>query len=417
MASYGTNQDLEKNIEELSEINRVIQEISLNVSKPNFMEVVYDQIYSIIKPDLSLIYLIENGGLRLQGDPLRSSSIKCEVKQRHKIGECLCGSVAETGEAIYSEDIHTDPKCTLAQCKEAGLRSFAALPLKINGRLNGVLGVASTHRRRFSDYSNFLQFLAGHVALGINGASLYEEIQVKNKRLKAELIKHKQTELALRESEAKFRLLYENVPLGYQSLDENGCFLEVNRSWLDMLGYRKDEIIGKWFGDFLHPDEIDFFKSNFLKYKEISDIVRGVEYQLRRKDGSYLLADYTVYMGRDDQDNFVQTHCVFQDLTEKRKMENTLLESEKNYHHLVKHAPTAIYEIDTVNLRFKRVNDAMCQFLGYTKEELFCMSPLEILSPESQKLQLERMRKAYAGEKVPNTVEYKVAAKNGRELN
>ncbi|MGB9440540.1 MAG: PAS domain-containing protein, partial [Desulfobacterales bacterium] len=41
-----------------------------------------------------------------------------------------------------------------------------------------------------------------------------------------------------------------------------------------------------------------------------------------------------------------------------------MLESEQNYRHLVKHAPTAIYEIDTIKLRFKSVNDAMCQFLG-----------------------------------------------------
>lgn len=415
MANYETNQDLEKNIEELSTINRILQEISLNVSKPNFMEFVYDKIYSIVKPDLSLIYLIEKGRLRLQGDPLKSSSIKSEVKQHHKIGECLCGIVAETGEAIYSEDIFTDPRCTLEECKKAGLRSFAALPLEINGKLNGVLSVASIHRRRFSAHSNFLQSLAGHVALGINGASLYEEVQQKNNLLKAELIKHKQTEIALMESEAKFRLLYEKVPLGYQSLDENGRFLEINRSWLDMLGYRKEEVIGKWFGDFLHPDEIDIFRINFPKYKEIRDIIRGVEFRLRRKDGSYVLAEYTANMGRDGQDNFVQTHCVFQDITEKRKLEGSLLESEKNYHHLVKHAPTAIYEIDTVKLRFKRVNDAMCQFLGYTKEELLTMSPLEILTEESRKLQLNRMSKAYAGKKVSKTFECKVKAKNGRE--
>ena len=133
---------------------------------------------------------------------------------------------------------------------------------------------------------------------------------------------------------------------------------------------------------------------------ENRDIVRGIEFRLRRKDGAYLLAEYTANFGRDDQDNFVQTHCVFQDITENRKIEESLLESEQNYRHLVKHAPTAIYEIDTIKLRFKSVNDAMCQFLGYTKEELLSMNPFEILSEESQQVQLERMRKARAGKKV-----------------
>ena len=58
MAKYGTTQVLEKNIEELFAINNIIQEITLNVPKPDFMDVIYDNIYSVIKPDLSLIYLV-----------------------------------------------------------------------------------------------------------------------------------------------------------------------------------------------------------------------------------------------------------------------------------------------------------------------------------------------------------------------
>ena len=131
------------------------------------MDVVYETIYSIVKSDLSLIYLIEEGGLRLQGDPLRGASIKSGVKQYHNIGECLCGIVAETGETIYSEDLSADPRCTLEECKNAGVRSFAALPLEINGELKGVLGIASINRRRFVDHSNFLQSLAGQMAIGI----------------------------------------------------------------------------------------------------------------------------------------------------------------------------------------------------------------------------------------------------------
>ena len=415
MAKYETTQALEKNIEELCALNNIIQEITLNAPKPDFMDFVYDTIYSIVKPDLSLIYLIEEGGLKLQGDPSQGASIKSEVKHYRNIGECLCGIVAETGEAIYSEDLFADYRCTLEEGKNAGVRSFAALPLEIKGELMGVLGIASIKKRRYTDDSNFLQSLAGQIAIGINSASLYEKVQQKNNLLKAELIKHKQAELTLRESELKFRLLYDKVPLAYQSLDESGHFIEINQSWLDMLGYRRDEVVGQWFGDFLHPDEAEIFKINFSKYKQNRSIVRGVKFRLRRKDGSYLLADYTANFGRDDQDNFVQTHCVFQDVTEKRRMEESLLESEQKYRHLVKYAPTAIYEIDTINLRFKSVNDAMCRFLGYTKEELLSMNPLDILSEESQKVQLKRFEKAQAGEKVFEAFERKVKAKNGRE--
>jgi two-component system, cell cycle sensor histidine kinase and response regulator CckA len=73
----------------------------------------------------------------------------------------------------------------------------------------------------------------------------------------------KETDRLLRDSEERFRLLYENAPLGYQSLDENGYFLEVNQAWLDMLGYSREEVIGNWFGDFLAPEYEERFNVNF----------------------------------------------------------------------------------------------------------------------------------------------------------
>ena len=61
-------------------------------------------------------------------------------------------------------------------------------------------------------------------------------------------IERKQALETLRQNEERFRLMFENAPVGYQSLDAKGCFLEVNDSWLNMLGYTRDEVIGRWFG-------------------------------------------------------------------------------------------------------------------------------------------------------------------------
>jgi PAS domain S-box-containing protein len=91
----------------------------------------------------------------------------------------------------------------------------------------------------------------------------YEELEQRVAALQEEVVRGRQAEKALRESEERFRLLYERAPLGYQSLDEKGHFLEVNQAWLDTLGYTREEVIGKSFGDFLHPDWRDHFKENF----------------------------------------------------------------------------------------------------------------------------------------------------------
>ena len=83
-------------------------------------------------------------------------------------------------------------------------------------------------------------------------------------------------EEVIRKNEEKFRLLYERAPLSYQSSDENGCFVAVNDAWLKTLGYSIEEVIGKSFGDFIHPEWSDYFKENFPRFKNLGEII-GVE--------------------------------------------------------------------------------------------------------------------------------------------
>ena len=137
----------------------------------------------------------------------------------------------------------------------------------------------------------------------------------------------KGAERLLKESEQRFRLLYEYAPLGYQSLDENGCFLEVNKAWLDNLGYSHEEVIGKWFGDFLAPGYQDHFKINFPKFKEAGEI-RGVEFDMLRKDGSPIRVAFDGRIGRDEQGRFKQTHCILHDITERKRAEEAIKGSE-----------------------------------------------------------------------------------------
>ena len=127
----------------------------------------------------------------------------------------------------------------------------------------------------------------------------------------------KQMEETLRVSEERFRLLYENAPLGYQSLDEDGCFLEVSTAWLDLLGYSQEEVIGKWFGDFLAPQYVDQFRENFPLFKARGET--DVQFEMVRKDGSYMLVSIKGKVGYNEQGEFKQTHCILQNITERNR--------------------------------------------------------------------------------------------------
>jgi PAS domain S-box-containing protein/putative nucleotidyltransferase with HDIG domain len=101
-------------------------------------------------------------------------------------------------------------------------------------------------------------------------------------------------------------------------------------------------------------------------------------------------------------------------VTEKKRYDEALRESEEKYRELVNHAPAGIYEVDFIRKKFVTVNDVMCEYTGYSKEEILSMSPFDILTDESKALFMERMTKIFAGEQVPEAVEYTIKTKDGR---
>ncbi|NIM99008.1 MAG: PAS domain S-box protein, partial [candidate division Zixibacteria bacterium] len=67
---------------------------------------------------------------------------------------------------------------------------------------------------------------------------------------------------------------------------------------------------------------------------------------------------------------------------QRKRAEGALLESEARYRDLVQHAPAGIYEIDMRDTKFMSVNDVVCQYLGYSREELLAMNVFDILADE-----------------------------------
>ncbi|MGB7594503.1 MAG: PAS domain S-box protein, partial [Erysipelotrichaceae bacterium] len=118
----------------------------------------------------------------------------------------------------------------------------------------------------------------------------------------------KQMEIALRESEQRFINLYEKAPLGYQSLNENGCFVEVNQTWLNMLGYKKDEVVGQWFGDFLAPEYVEAFRERFPLFIKLGAI--HSEFIMKHKDGTRLFIAFDGQIGHKIDGSFDKTYCI-----------------------------------------------------------------------------------------------------------
>ncbi|WP_126380638.1 PAS domain S-box protein [Desulfovibrio ferrophilus] len=167
--------------------------------------------------------------------------------------------------------------------------------------------------------------------------------------------------------EAYFEHLFKNAPLGYQSLNAEGRFLEVNQAWLDVMGYTRDEVVGQWFGSFMTPKSQQLARERFPCFKEAGE-VHGVEFEMIRKNGRIITMSFEGRIGHNPDGTFRQTHCIMHDVTVEAQSRKDLQESERKYRLLAENTADIIWTTDNRN-RYTYVSPSVTRILGFAPEE------------------------------------------------
>ncbi|KFB66775.1 EAL domain-containing protein [Candidatus Accumulibacter vicinus] len=177
-----------------------------------------------------------------------------------------------------------------------------------------------------------------------------------------------QREDALKESEERFRNLYEKAPLAYQSLDAAGNILQVNNAWLKLFGFTHDEVIGRFIGDFLDERSLKTLGREFSQFLSRGR-VDGPVFDIRRKDGSSRLVEVNGRIGYDSEGNFCQTHCILTDITDRTRAEAALLESEERWKFALEGAGEGVWDwnIQTGDAVYSR---RWKEMLGFAEGEI-----------------------------------------------
>ncbi len=228
-----------------------------------------------------------------------------------------------------------------------------------------------------------------------------------------DITERKRAEEELKESEEKFKALYENAPLSYQSLDTDGCFRDVNPTWLTTLGYKREEVIGKCFAEFLHPDWKPHFETNFPAFKK-RGYVHDVQFKIRHKEGNYLDISFEGCVGYFPDGNFKQTYCVFQDITERKKAEEALIESEEKYRSLVERANDGICIIQDELIKF--INSSLVDLWGGSSEEILETPLINYVHPDEQSKLINYYTRRIKGGYVPSIYESALLQKSGKKV-
>lgn len=229
-----------------------------------------------------------------------------------------------------------------------------------------------------------------------------------------EITHRKRAEKALQESEEKYRSITENIQDAYIRADKEGKIIMASPSAADMYNFDSPQEMIGLSASSLYKNIDD--RNHLLEQLKKQGKVEDYESEALRNDSTSFLVSLNSQFNYNIQGQIHGTEAFVRDITERKKAEEVLRVSEENYRHLVKYAPTSIYEIDYNGPRFKSVNDIMCQFSGYSREELLSMNPFDIMDPESRQIFQNRIKEGLAGEKIAENVEFKVLHKDGRKL-
>ncbi len=216
-----------------------------------------------------------------------------------------------------------------------------------------------------------------------------------------DISEQKKAELQLRESEEKFRLLSEQGILGIAIL-QDGLVKYVNEACAEIIGIPQEEMMN-WprdeFGKAIHPDDRPLVLEQARK-KQLGeeDVITHYSFRIRTKSGKIKwLENYSKTVLFEGKPADLSTLI---DITERKKTEESLKESEQRYRTLITSMSDGIIVNDMDN-RIVLINPVLEQMLGYSKEEMQNRSVTEFLDPESIKIYQEKTDDRHSG-KIPS---------------
>ncbi len=187
------------------------------------------------------------------------------------------------------------------------------------------------------------------------------------------------------------------------------ALLGANDGFEKITGIRKS-VLGEKVTKVLPSEVVKNFLDVINKHWQIISSGKSATFEYHAKT----LEKWFSITAYSPEEGFLAT--IMEDITERKKVEESLRESEEKYRYLAKYAPAPIYEIDCKTLKITNLNECMSTLSGYSEQELLSMSPFDLLDAESQKLFQEIIKRTFAGEKIDENVLFGIKTKQGTKL-
>ncbi|HSN39161.1 MAG TPA: PAS domain S-box protein [Burkholderiales bacterium] len=226
--------------------------------------------------------------------------------------------------------------------------------------------------------------------------------------LVSDVSEQRRAERARRESERRYRYLFESSPLPMWVREKGTLrFLAVNDAAISAYGYSREEFLSMTTLEIRPPDDIPRYTKNISAQNDALD--RYAIGKHRKKDGT--LIDVEVTSRPFGFDGRAARLTIVNDITEKLRAEQALQESEQRYRDLFDLNPSPMWVYDVETLAILAVNESAVQEYGYSREEFITLIAADLHLPENVPDLLERMRKRDPGTRLARQVQHR--RKNG----
>jgi len=187
-----------------------------------------------------------------------------------------------------------------------------------------------------------------------------------------DITERKEMEEALRESEKKLRLISENSRDIICLHDPDHRYVYISPACKEILGYEPDELVGTNPWELVHPEDIEALQKEGQE-KVLQGMPALLSYRIRKKSGEYAWFESVSQLLKDGAGNVLGFVTSSRDITERKRAEEALGQSEEKYRTILEEMEDSYFEVDLGgHLTF--VNNSVCRDLGYSREELIGMS-------------------------------------------
>jgi PAS domain S-box-containing protein len=291
-------------------VNNINKILASNLDVRKVIKAIHAELKRVLESDRMTITLVEGQGIGFRYFALEKEEVAQEMmdEEIHPKDGTPFSKVMETGQPILVSDTEESDNWIDRKLFREGIRSSLVFPLEYKERIIGTINFGSRKPGHFSeDHVRFLKQLSVGLAIAIENALLLDEIKA---------------------SEERYRTVVEGAHDGVGVIGDDYRIEYCNERLAEILGYSRKELIGMDFRDCLDEESKQRVVDRYHQRQRGEEVPPRYEFNIRRKDGQVRHVEISSSIVRDPKGR-VNTVSYLKDITEKRRMEEQLLQSEK----------------------------------------------------------------------------------------